>query len=131
MDGFIDLDEVIADPVATLSCSPGVVWPMHFSMRPDGLWFVRGGEKSDVWLSNPFVIEAEGREREGVGWSLIVSWADRDGRPHRAVIRQTDLADEGLDVRQMLADRGLTLAGSRAARERFSHALTGVSCPTS
>jgi putative DNA primase/helicase len=130
MDGFVDLDEAIADSVATLSRNTSVIWPMHFSMRPDGLWFVLGGEKSDFWLSDPFVIEAEGRAPEGAGWSLIMSWADRDGRPHRAVIRRADLAGDGLDVRQMLADRGLTLAGNRGARERFFQALTGVSCPT-
>ena len=58
MDGFVDLDEAIADSVAILARNTSVVWPMHFSMRPDGLYFVPGGEKSDCWLSDPFPIRS-------------------------------------------------------------------------
>ncbi|HEV2604068.1 MAG TPA: DUF927 domain-containing protein [Microvirga sp.] len=97
-------------------------------MRSDGLWFDPGGQHSEIWLTSAFVVEAEGRALGGCNWSLVLAWADRDGRKHRAVIRRADLAGDGTDVRQMLADRGLTLAGGRGARERLAQALAGVSC---
>jgi putative DNA primase/helicase len=135
MEDYFDLDDFPHSGEAPRSArrdndAAGVVWPPQFRIRADGLWFVPGGEKSEVWLSDPFVIEAEARDPGGSGWSLILSWSDRDGRAHRAVIKRADLAGDGTDVRQTLADRGLTLAGGRSCRERFFQALVGAFCST-
>lgn len=136
MEEYFDLDDLQPEDANSrrseglANAVNGVTWPPHFSMRPDGLWFVPGGEKSEVWLSDPFVIEAEARDPGGSAWSLILSWRDRDERSHRAVIRRADLASDATDVRQTLADRGLTLASGRSCKERFLQALGGAFCST-
>lgn len=136
MEDYFDLNELQPEITDERQSEPlanavnGVTWPPHFQMRPDGLWFVPGGDKSEIWLSDPFVIEAEARDPVGSAWSLILSWRDRDNRSHRAVIRRADLAGDATDVRQVLADRGLTLAGGRSCKEKFLQALVGVFCAT-
>jgi hypothetical protein len=44
------------------------------------LWFDPGGQHSEIWLASAFLVEAEGRALGGCGWSLVLAWADRDGR---------------------------------------------------
>ncbi|WP_404292122.1 DUF927 domain-containing protein [Microvirga sp. RSM25] len=134
MDEFVDLDDIQPESgnerFAGFEASqvPGVTWPANFSMRSSGLWFDGDENKLETWLSGPFLIEAEARNPASESWSLILSWKDRDGRSHRAVIPRAELAGDGTDIRKRLADGGLTLAGGRSCKERFLQALISVSC---
>lgn len=74
-------------------------------------------------LCGPFEVVALARDEEGLGWSVILTFIDLDGRRHREIVGRGELAGDGTAVRSRLADAGLEMAPSRAARERLQGLL--------
>ncbi len=77
-------------------------------------------------LCGPFEVVALARDEEGLGWSVILSFTDLDGRRHREIVGRGELAGDGTAVRARLADAGLEMSPSRAARERLQALLSRI-----
>ena len=76
---------------------------------------------------NTFDLHAKVRADDGTAWSLALSFRDDDGKLQVVVVGYGDLASgEAGEVRRELASRGLWLATSRGARERFVTALASA-----
>jgi putative DNA primase/helicase len=96
----------------------------RFDMRGDGLFLkpADGGGRG-MWICGPFTIEAETRDPENRCWALLLSWHDRDGTKHEEVFPRALFAGECTELRRLLADGGLRLNASSAARQAFAEYL--------
>lgn len=89
-----------------------------FEMRENGI-YKKGKDASEgaMWLCGPFRIEAETLDSENSTWGLLLSWCDRDGSRREEVFTRSSFAGECAELRSRLADGGLALNGSPAARQ--------------
>lgn len=94
-----------------------------------GLWMKREGEKPPLWLSAPFEILAETRDTESRGWGLLIRFKNRDRVVHELALPKRIITGDGGEVRQLLADHGLALAGGNSARQAFNDFLCSVKAP--
>jgi putative DNA primase/helicase len=112
-------------PIARLL--PEVEWPFGFEMGPSGLRYRPKDDGPGELISGPFAVHAAVRTEEGMGWSIALSFRDPDGRLQTAVVSFADLASgDASEIRRDLASKGLRLASSRGAKDRFVTALGGV-----
>ncbi len=83
-----------------------------FRHREDGL-YKRAKEEgdNDLWLSAPLAIEGETRDEEHRSWGLLLSWKDRDGHQHEEAFPRSLFAGECAELRNRLADGGLSMNG--------------------
>ena len=102
----------------------------RFAFRDTGLW-KKGDDdgKGGLWLAAPFTILAETRSSDGAGWGLLIAWRDRDGVKHEEVFPRSMFIGECGELRQRLADGGLSLNGSAPARQAFAEFLNIASTP--
>jgi uncharacterized protein (DUF927 family) len=100
----------------------------RFEMRAEGL-FKKGDGDSAMWVCGPFVIEGETRDDEARSWGLLLSWRDRDGGLHEEAFARALFAGECGEVRARLADAGLSLNASQAARQALAEYLNVASSP--
>jgi uncharacterized protein (DUF927 family) len=85
-------------------------WPASFSMNGSGLWYQpRNEDAKPQWVSGPFEVLGEARTSDGEGWSVVISFKDRDGRGKTAILSKGKLANGWSDLRRDLADMGLKL----------------------
>src|SRR5215831_13543686 len=116
------------DAVGATSSSdnkPNVAWPSGYSLDDDGLWFDGGSEPE--WISGPFKVLGEARNKESSGWGIALEWSDRDGVLHHEMVSRSDLIG-GNDVIKTLVDGGLMLSTKPANLMRFREAVNGVVC---
>ena len=112
---------------------PEVTPPPGFRLELERGWYRQppgrsqeGEEREERYVCGPFEVVAEARDPEGLGWSLVVQFTDRDGKRHREVIGRGELAGEGIDVRRRLLDAGLRISTTKAAKEDFGVLLAGL-----
>jgi putative DNA primase/helicase len=99
--------------------------PAGFMIRRDGL-FWQAPDDTDaapLRVCGRLVALAETRDATGRAWGVLLSWLDREGRPHEWAMPRALLAGDGAEVRAHLLDAGLYLAPSRKARERLAEYL--------
>ncbi|MBU8538720.1 DUF927 domain-containing protein [Falsiroseomonas tokyonensis] len=101
----------------------------RFDMNPVRGLFCKREEKTPLWLSAPFRVLAETRDPESRAWGLLLHFRNRDGVVHELAIPKRLIAGEGGEVRQILADCGLDLASSQAARQAFMDYLCSIQTP--
>ena len=94
-----------------------------FERRTDGLFFVeqdKDGSPRKRYLSPPVEVVAKTRTTGGRGWGRLLRWQDAEGRAHEWAMPLEMLQGDGADMRRTLADRGLSVAVSNAARNLFA-----------
>lgn len=103
----------------------------RFQMRAGGLFrLARDAQKeTDLWICAPFDVLAETRDEAGESWGLLLRVTDRDGVAHELAIPRRSLAGEGVAVRELLADCGLSLNPAPAARQALMEYLNGCASP--
>ncbi len=85
----------------------------HFRCDERGVWLVevRDGEPAPArWLCAPLNVEAKVRDPENRGWGWLVAFNDGDRHPHREIVPARAFKGEGLEVVELLLDRGLDIA---------------------
>ena len=80
-------------------------FPKGFSMMENGLTFNDGDDIRVI--AGTFKVLAQTRDKHSEGWGVLISWYDDDHKEHRAAIPRSDLASDGLAVRQLLSKGGL------------------------
>jgi hypothetical protein len=100
----------------------------RFELRDNGL-YRKNPDNTATWLCAPFAIEAELRDGENRGWALLLSWRDREGKPHEEAFARSSFTDECADVRGRLADGGLSLNAAQHTRQALAEYLNVVSSP--
>lgn len=101
-------------------------WPAGFDMRKEGLFRKSGDDEADEWISGPFHVAGEARDPDNGGWSLALSWQDRDGVQHHGLIAKADLLGDGVDCLRPLAARGLEFSTKAKNIKALKEALAGV-----
>ncbi|RDI40268.1 uncharacterized protein (DUF927 family) [Gluconacetobacter liquefaciens] len=105
---------------------PGV--SRRFKRTEDG-WFRRAPDPDtpDMFVCGPVDLLAETRDAEGNGWGLLLGWTDRDGVQHEKAFPRSLFSGDCGELRSQLANGGLTLASSPAAKSAFAEFLATVS----
>jgi uncharacterized protein (DUF927 family)/phage/plasmid primase-like uncharacterized protein len=83
---------------------------------------------NSIFISSFIEVAAMTRNQEGKEWGRLLEWEDKDGRAHTYAMPQEMLEGEGVEVRRILADGGVTIGTARRARELFLAFLK--LCPT-
>ena len=85
-------------------------WPDRFSMSPSGLWFQpRDTDAKPQFVSGPFEVLGEARDGDGLGWSVVIQFTDRDGIQKTAILPKSQLTTASTEIRRSLADQGFKL----------------------
>jgi putative DNA primase/helicase len=97
-----------------------------FTLNNIGLWYGKSENDTPVKIAGPFVVLGLARDPKGHGWSILLSWKDRDGRSHRDLVSLADLIGEGADVFRPLLSGDLWIApkGTKLLKEFF----LGLTC---
>lgn len=87
-----------------------------FRMTPAGVVYVDpDSEKGPVRVCGKLQVVARTRSRDGDNWGLLLRWEDPDEKEHLVPIPMAALANDGTEVRQLLAGGGLYMGpGPRA-----------------
>ncbi|MFT8656821.1 MAG: DUF927 domain-containing protein [Acetobacter papayae] len=85
--------------------------------------------KNDMKLSGPIEALAETRGPDGKGWGILLGWIDRDGKKHEQAFPRSLFSGDCGELRSQLADGGLTLSSSPAAKAAFADWLSSISTP--
>lgn len=104
-------------------------WPPGLRMAPDsGLYWdeIKDGVPHAHWICDPFEVLGEARTPDGLGWSVVLRFRDRDGRERTIPLPRAGLASGGGDARALLADAGLSFRTSMGMLSRLSEALMRV-----
>ena len=72
---------------------------------------------------------AETRDEAGGSWGLLLRVTDRDGVAHELAVSRRALAGDGVAVRELLADCGLSLNPAPPARQALLEYLNGCASP--
>lgn len=85
-------------------------WPSGFVMSESGLWVEpKDTEKKPSWVCSPFEVLGEARDGDGLGWSVVIKFKDRDGAEKLAILQNSKLTTASTEIRATLADQGLGL----------------------
>lgn len=119
-----------AQPAAPLSPPPGETeWPPGLRMDAQaGLFWdeQKDGVPIPHWISDPFEVLGEARTADGLGWSVVVQFRDRDRRQRIVPIPRAGLASGGGDARALLADAGLSFRTGLGFLGKLSEGLMRV-----
>ncbi|MFC7609324.1 DUF927 domain-containing protein [Teichococcus aestuarii] len=114
-----------AEPAQATPSASGNVVPFQpfgrfFKVDESGIWKpASDAEKNAIWICAPMEVLAESRSHEGMGWGLLVRFADRDNNTKDLVIPRRLLAGDGAAVRELLADAGLAIGTSPRPDKRL------------
>ena len=104
------IDQALAPPAEGVTAPDSEGWPAGFTMNGGGLWFQpKDQDAKPVWVCGPFDVLGEARDAEGLGWSVVIRFKDRDGKEKTAILGKGKLANGWSDLRRDLADMGLSL----------------------
>lgn len=103
---------------------PQAKFPHGFKMKAKGLYQER--EDGEYLICGPFRVLAQTRDRFSQSWGLLVEWKDDDGELHRLSIPRSLLVADGVTVREILANGGLSLSPSAKDRNALIQFLNGV-----
>ncbi|PEQ12686.1 hypothetical protein B2G71_10290 [Novosphingobium sp. PC22D] len=87
------------------AAKPQAEFPKGFTMTGKGLTFKDGNDVRVI--AGQFEVQAQTRDKHSEGWGVLIRWYDDDDKEHRAAIARSDLASDGLAVRQLLSKGGL------------------------
>jgi uncharacterized protein (DUF927 family) len=108
----------------------GVIWPAHFTMKPDGLWWQPPTQDNDadppVWIMGPFKVVAETSDDGGRAHGLLLRWIDRHGKEHQWAMPQDMVHRDGNDIAAELQGAGLSCATPRQAHDLLKQFFAGV-----
>jgi putative DNA primase/helicase len=115
-----------------------VKMPPGYCMTPRGLLFTPDATGDTlpmpIWVSAPFEVMAETRDEGGTGWGLLISWNDRDGKPHQWSLPKRLVHGEGKEIAGELEDAGLncSISATRHLRQFIAsvHTKTRLRCVT-
>jgi uncharacterized protein (DUF927 family) len=88
-------------------------WPSPFKIGPGGVYKTEakeGGEKSDVWVCSPLLVEARTCDADGQDWGLQLLVEAPSGRRHSLTLPMSMLAGNGQAFREILFALGLRAA---------------------
>lgn len=123
----------ILPPPAPQEPAPGEPsWPPGLRMAVDsGLYWdeIKDGVPHAHWICDPFEVLGEARAPDGLGWSVVLRFRDRDSRERTIPLPRAGLASGGGDARALLADAGLSFRTSMGMLARLSEALMRVKSP--
>jgi uncharacterized protein (DUF927 family) len=90
---------------------------VHYFPAPDK----DGQAKKALWLCAPLDIVAATRDAKGNAWGRLLSWKDRDDNEHQwAMPMELLQRDGGVEARCELAQQGLSISPSKAAKENLA-----------
>ncbi|MBB2165379.1 DUF927 domain-containing protein [Gluconacetobacter sp. 1b LMG 1731] len=125
----VESAEVVAFPSAGANVEQGQSRPppgvsRRFNRDESGLWRRPTDDgASPLFIAGPIDLLAETRDAEGNGWGLLLGWTDRDGVRHEEAFPRAMFSGEAGELRSRLANGGLTLAASAAAKNAFTEWL--------
>jgi putative DNA primase/helicase len=96
--------------------------PIGFSRREAG-WFHQRGNTPPTKFAGPFDILGAVADEAGAGQGLALRWPDREGRVQSHVVSLGNLVSDLPGTLATLADRGLLVVPTTAARESFVRLL--------
>lgn len=92
----------------------------RFEVSDNGVYFhgkdKEGNEKPPQWICSPLHVVAKTRDDKSGQWGRRLEWQDDDGKKHHWAMPLELLEGDGSDVRRELAQQGLHIAASLAAR---------------
>jgi len=94
----------------------------RFEITPDGVFFQSdttdrdGSPKPPLLICSPLHVKAQTRDNNNTAWGRLLHWQDNDGAPHQWSVPSSMLQDDGLELRRMLAEKGLVISPSKPAR---------------
>lgn len=98
--------------------------PPGFVMKARGIYRKsEDPEKPDLFVCGPLVVEASTNNGNGDAWGALLTWTDKDGRPHEMVMPYSLLAGDGVEVRKRLLDGGLMISTDRRAHAALAEYL--------
>lgn len=90
----------------------------RFDVRDDGVYYING--ENQIWISSKLEIMAATRDESGDNWGTLLSFTDREKRPHKWAMPSSMLAGSGEDYRRELLRQGLRIAPGAAARNMLT-----------
>lgn len=104
-----------------------------FEMGDAGLFYVetktnKDGKKEEkrTWLSSPFEVLAETRDKGSESWGKLLRWRDPDGVTHEWAMPNAMLGGSREDIFRALFSGGLRIASSQALRNHLGDYLASV-----
>jgi hypothetical protein len=82
-----------------------------------------------VFVSAPFRIIGETRSDVGEAWGLLLSWRDREGRPHQWAVPRRLIHEPGNAIAGELEHAGLTCGPDGRAHDLLKRLVGGVKAP--
>jgi putative DNA primase/helicase len=125
MDDLVEKLIVVADLPTSMSDAV-IKLPDGFMLDGDGLWYQKSENGAPIRIAGAFTVHGLARDPKGQGWGVVLTWKDRDGQLHLAVIRQEDLGGEGADVFRPLLSGDLRI--SRKGTTLLKEFLLGLTC---
>ena len=96
-----------------------------FSVDRRGVWFHgfdhQGRPRPGLLVCGPLLVTARTRLANGAGWGWLVEFTDPERTPKEWTISTAALQGDGVEYRRTLADLGLYIGETRAAREKLGH----------
>ena len=115
-------DDAVREAIS--AAIPQAKFPLAFKMKGKGLFHER--DDGEYLICGPFRVLAQTRDRFSQSWGLLVEWKDDDGELHRLSIPRPLLVGDGVTVREILANGGLSLSPSPKDRNALIQFLNGV-----
>jgi uncharacterized protein (DUF927 family) len=125
---YVDLTDDMIEALPDDTEEAGIKLPDNYSLNGKGLWYVPDGDKGPSWLSGPFRILGHARDQSGAGWSIGLSFRDKDGCEHVHFVPNRELIGDGIDVLRPLADEGLSVSPHSSQLKRLKAFLIELDC---
>ncbi|PQO24830.1 hypothetical protein C2I36_00430 [Rhodobacteraceae bacterium WD3A24] len=90
-------------------------------LRSPDAYQVKDGDL--IWLCSPIQVLGLIRDVSGCGWGRLIEVIDPDGRKHRRVFAESELAGSPGKLRRQLADLGLRIASGNDASKALAKLL--------
>lgn len=110
-----------SDDASSVSVQSESGLPRFYEMRDSGLFYVSQDEPP-AWISGRFKLPAMARTEESAGWSIVGEFVNGDGVTQVVTTPLADFYSNPSTVLRRYADKGLPIASSKKATERFIEA---------
>ena len=125
------LRELLADAPADAPAGAAAELPHGFRMTRKALLFFpepsdKNPDPSPNFVAAPFRVMGETRTDVGEEWGLLLSWDDRDGRPHRWAMPRRLIHKPGNEIAEELEQAGLSCGSENRQHELLKRYIGGV-----
>lgn len=105
--------------------------PHGFTMGRRGLFFTpaandKNREPAPIFIAAPFRVIGETRSDAGEEWGLLLSWHDREGRPHQWAVPRRLIHEPGNAISGELESAGLSCGSDSRAHDLLKRFVGGV-----